>query len=76
MMEDKAEYILELKYGSLILNELNVPYPKIKEIESFVTLEGEEIEVQISKATDIITLLFHSIMIIKGQKLKVSISPK
>jgi hypothetical protein len=72
--KEDAKFSLELKYGSLCLDELELPKGDTRGNALTVTLNGKKINAKIKKDRNNIKILFDSVLIEKNQTLKIRLS--
>jgi hypothetical protein len=72
--KEDAEFSLEIKYGSLCLDELELPKVDTKGDALTATLNGKKINAKIKKDRNNIKILLDSILIEKNQALKIRLS--
>ena len=73
---DGGDFSINLKYGSLTLNKLELPSINVEEPKGTVTLNDEKVEAKIEREKDSIVVTFKSLEINRGQTLRISISSK
>jgi len=66
-----AEMVLDLKYGSLCLNRLDLPSIDLQKPQVKVTLEGKKIKAQVRRERNRFTVFLDSVLIEQGEKLRV-----
>jgi len=71
IQDNNAEFSLELKYGSLSINELEIPRPYVKESEIKVKLDDKKIDAKIKIKENSILIRLNSTTINQGQTLKI-----
>jgi len=69
----KAEFALELKYGSLLLERLDLPAAGIQKPKVETTLNGRKIKTETRREKDGLTVLLGSTLLKRGQVLKITI---
>jgi len=72
----KAEFTLELKFGSLEISLLELPVANIERPAIKVTLDGEKVNEDIMKERGRLLVVLDSVMMKQGQVLKVSVPRK
>jgi len=68
----KAEFTLELKYGSLLLERLDLPVVGIKVSKVLAILNGKKIDAEARREKDELSVLLGSTLLKRGQVLKIT----
>jgi len=69
--DNGADMTLDLKYGSLCLNRLDLPSINLKKPQVKVTLKGKKIKAQVRRERNRFTVFLDPVLVKQGEKLRV-----